>query len=136
MCIIIQTINVTIIIYAINIVSWYSFMLIIVFLRGITIIFMYIRSLATNKIFFNKKTIILIIPITLIFSISIQLYDNSNISMNKISNYTKPNINSIYSIYSNFNSNLVILFILYLLITLIVVVKITINNKGPIKINL
>ena len=111
-------------------------MLIIVFLRGITIIFMYIRSLATNKIFFNKKTIILIIPITLIFSISIQLYDNSNISMNKISNYTKPNINSIYSIYSNFNSNLVILFILYLLITLIVVVKITINNKGPIKINL
>lgn len=121
-----------------NLSSWLSYILIIVFLRGIIVIIIYITSLSSNdplKIRF--KLIIFITPLTT--AVTGYIFINKNQTYINIKNIRTLNnslinhsLNIVYKTY-NINWKITLLLILYLLIVLIVAVKITSLNKGPLR---
>lgn len=126
-----QTINLRIIIFLKKNHSWFSYILFIIFLRGIIIIFVYISSLASNQpLKLNKKTIFIIILSLLLIVFGINF---NFISINTITqiNHLNPFLDSIIKIYENNLSNFTVLLILYLLIVLIIIVNISKKIKLP-----
>ena len=134
--IIIQTLIIRLIIYLFY-SSWFSFILIIIFLRGIMILFSYISALANNKIYFHKTNIyyyILGLRLPLIYNLTYneKLFLKTN--WNRLENNISLQIfKDLYKIYFYNTSTTTIFLILYLLIVLITVTKNVNIAKGPIK---
>jgi len=112
--------------FSYSISSWLAFLIFMIYVRGILVIFSYFVSLTPNQ-----TTNIFYIVLATLFTFSIIL---------TISLTTKINtqLRSIYVTQSNtfyLKSNFPTLFILaiILLITIIIVVKLTINTKGPLR---
>nr|YP_009681598.1 NADH dehydrogenase subunit 6 [Dicyrtomina saundersi]QDO72019.1 NADH dehydrogenase subunit 6 [Dicyrtomina saundersi] len=121
--IIMQTIFICLLVWMINNTSWFSYILFLIFLGGLMVLFIYICSLASNENFKVKINLKFIIPtIILMTAISSQFTSSQEVSM--VKNFYKMMSETTYP-----NSNWNILS----LITLIVVVKITGNNMGPIR---
>lgn len=115
---------------------WIPFILIIVFLRGSIVIFIYITSISSNEtISLEIKFIPLILISSVILLINNNLIFRFNIkNLNPLKNLT--NSNSVELIYKTYNIslNLLTLFIIiYLLLIIIVAVKITILSKTPLR---
>ena len=105
--------------------SWIFYLLILVFLGGVIILIIYIRTLSANEKFSNKNNTNIIFII--IFLLTILL--NSNFINNS---FIFINYNFINHLYSSLNISSTIFLIFYLLITIICVVKLVKFEKGPL----
>ena len=123
-----QTINLRIIIFIKKTHSWFSYILFIIFLRGIIIIFIYIRSLASNQpIKFSNKLIYLFF-FFLLFILNFSYYQTIFINNPEFFN---PFLLRIIKIYEKNIVNFTLILILYLLLVLIVIVNISKKIKFP-----
>lgn len=132
-----NTITVAIVIISYIKTSWFSFILIIVFLSGIIVIFTYVSSLSSNQ--FNPPSnylIISILSLIIFIFILILMYSNT-FYLNTIS--TQPiSFNLVYSpnlhkLYERESALIISILLVYLLITLLVVVKNSSINKAPLR---
>lgn len=126
-----------------NISFWFSYILFLIFLGGILVLFVYVTSLASNEMFkINLLSVLFILPMFLLIVIllSIDPIIIPEQSMFKIALSFKsvpysPDTSLIATIYNYTNINLTIFMVFYLLLTLVVVVKVTHNFFGPLRLS-
>nr|YP_010561837.1 NADH dehydrogenase subunit 6 [Decolopoda australis]UYX57784.1 NADH dehydrogenase subunit 6 [Decolopoda australis] len=119
------TININMIISLILTLSWNSYILIIIFLGGMLVLFIYIASISSNEKF-NKLNKMMLIPL-MIFPTLIFIEIPSLFSINK--NFME----SISSMYMTSMMHFTLFIMVYLIITLLISVKIANNKFGPIR---
>nr|ASY97916.1 NADH dehydrogenase subunit 6 [Pseudocreobotra wahlbergii] len=117
---------------------WFSYVLLLIYLGGMLVLFMYVTSLASNELFFYSHKIfstILFFPIIFFFIYLI----NINHSMNLYENLENslilnmmPN-NFLLKMYNQPINMIMIMIASYLFLTLIAVVKIINIYKGPLR---
>nr|YP_010827570.1 NADH dehydrogenase subunit 6 [Raptrix fusca]WFD61166.1 NADH dehydrogenase subunit 6 [Raptrix fusca] len=117
---------------------WFSYILLLIYLGGMLVLFMYVTSLASNELFLYSNS--MLIPMTMypfilyylyymMIDINSNMYENMEMMYN-ISNYINNFLIKIY----NYPINIItILIASYLFLTLIAVVKIIYIYKGPIR---
>nr|AXI98555.1 NADH dehydrogenase subunit 6 [Pseudoniphargus cupicola] len=135
--IILQTITLAIIINMITMTSWFSFMLVMIYLSGMMVIFIYVSSMASNELFFPNNY--LLAPLFIIFAITTALV--SNYMLGSPSDYTnelnliltKITIFKTMKMYSKPLFIMTILLILYLLLAMIMVSKNSSFSYGPLR---
>jgi len=122
---IIRSIVIGIICMKINL-SWFFYLLVLVFLGGVIVLIIYINTLAINEKFFFYKIKFKYMYV-FIFLFLTQLIIFKNI-------FVKTNYSNIISIslYDSINSLSLVFLILYLLLTLICVVKLVKFEYGPL----
>nr|ADK97564.1 NADH dehydrogenase subunit 6 [Epiperipatus biolleyi] len=119
---------------------WYSYIIILIYLGGLLILFLYITSLASNEKIFLKTswhlkftiiimTLLLVSLTLLVFSDQIQNTDSLQESLQIFSNEN----NSYTSFFSKPVGKITIFLASYLLLCLISVVKICHLIEGPIR---
>lgn len=125
--------------YITIITPWITYILIIVFLRGIIIIFMYISSLTSNEssFYFNFRFFTLIFYRFFLRGI-IYLFINHKSSYlinlnNPVYDFQDITLKFIYKRYSFLFKELTLIIIIYLLVVLIAAVKITGRIKAPLR---
>nr|YP_010875354.1 NADH dehydrogenase subunit 6 [Nycteribia allotopa]WGW15008.1 NADH dehydrogenase subunit 6 [Nycteribia allotopa] len=135
----IQTLIISILSSMMNKNSWFSFILFLIFIGALLILFIYITSLTSNKLFnFSYKMMMIPLIFMLIFMMmnkKLYLWNFINSDMFIMEKYNY--INNFYELIMlfNFPSNMLILMIMmYLLFTLISIMKITKFNKGPFRL--
>nr|ASY98077.1 NADH dehydrogenase subunit 6 [Brunneria borealis] len=117
---------------------WFSYILLLIFLGGMLVLFMYVTSLASNELFYYSNKITFIILITPIILISLN-YININYHMNMYEsmenniNLTTNSINMLLKMYNKPINMITIMIASYLFLTLIAVVKIINIFKGPLR---
>ena len=106
--------------------SWFFFLLILVFLGGVIVLIIYINTLSINEKFFIKNfsfiDSVFIFNLTLIF-----FFFKKNIHIKVNFSGTTPII-----LYENMNFFVLLFLILYLLLTIICVVKLIKFEYGPL----
>lgn len=115
--------------------SWFAYILILVFLRGLIILVIYITSLASNEnIKINWKIIITSFwfSVIIFFTLKIEIKKSST---NRIYFFDSAPFTIIYKTYNKILREISLLLILYLLVVLIAAIKIISLKKGPLKIN-
>nr|YP_009915388.1 NADH dehydrogenase subunit 6 [Palaemon adspersus]QLM01577.1 NADH dehydrogenase subunit 6 [Palaemon adspersus] len=123
--------------------SWFSYILFLIFLGATLVLFIYVASLASNEVFSTTPlmTLTLIVPIGLIplivFSESLMLpskeiLENSFLIYPEEINATQIKLNNMYNPVS---ANLTKVVILYLFLTLIVVVNLSSSFFGPLRMS-
>lgn len=125
-------------IYLLSTASWISYILIIIFLSGIIIIFIYMSRLATNESIKIKSIILIIFVISrplvvIIYYFNINNYKNMNNLRILIETKISPSFKLIYKTYRHLSYEISIIIILYLLIVLIAAVKIALINYLPLR---
>ena len=106
-------------------------------------LFIYVASLASNESFILSPSISLAVLISIFFGVVLMIIDPLIITLKFTIDpsfiYSRDIILSIPSklsfIYNPSTTNITIFIILYLLLTLIVVVKITSNYFGPLRLS-
>jgi NADH-ubiquinone oxidoreductase chain 6 len=126
-----QTILICLIIWVKLKISWFSYILFLIFLGGLIVLFIYITRLASNelintKIDFNFVVITVILIFTTFF---IFLKINPQL-INSIFETQWKTFSFIYSVNIFF---IVVVTIIYLLLTLLIVVKLSNKYDAPIK---
>merc|ERR1739846_2850 len=101
---------------------WFFYLLVLVFLGGVIILIIYIRTLAANEKFIAPKSFNLFAPVFIIF-----IRNNYNYTL-KSSFNTRILIN----LYEYSNRRISIFLITYLLITMVCVVKLVKFERGPL----
>nr|YP_010827557.1 NADH dehydrogenase subunit 6 [Callibia diana]WFD61153.1 NADH dehydrogenase subunit 6 [Callibia diana] len=117
---------------------WFSYILLLIYLGGMLVLFMYITSLASNELFLYTNTMIVpIIMLPIIFTIfqylMINYFNNSNENMELNHNINMYINNFLIKIYNSPINIMTILIATYLFLTLIAVVKIINIFKGPMR---
>merc|ERR1712020_735123 len=105
---------------------WFFYLLILVFLGGVIVLIIYIRTLAANEKFRLPK---FSNPLRFLVLTSIMLI-LPNISRLRFK--SRQSINIVINLYEYSNGRLSIFLILYLLITIVCVVKLVKFEKGPL----
>nr|YP_002117916.1 NADH dehydrogenase subunit 6 [Oedaleus asiaticus]ACA28990.1 NADH dehydrogenase subunit 6 [Oedaleus asiaticus] len=122
---------------------WLSYILLLTFLGGMMVLFIYITSIASNEMFkikFNSINIIL----TMVIILSIMIYNIDKMTfMEMIKNSETMNLNysinfkemsiSLTKLYNNPTLIITITMMIYLFMALLAVVKITNINQGPMR---
>jgi len=112
-------------------ISWFSYVLFLIFLGGLIVLFIYITSLASNELIPLKISNGAII-VLVIFLFSWIIFNSPNIQ--QFFNYQSENIFKTFNFMYRSNSIILTLTtIVYLLLTLIIVVKISNKFDAPIK---
>nr|USN90224.1 NADH dehydrogenase subunit 6 [Mantis religiosa] len=117
---------------------WFSYVLLLIYLGGMLVLFMYVTSLASNEMFFYSNKILftmLLLPLILFFlyymnyNFPMNMYENmeNNLSLSITSN------NFLLKMYNQPINMITILIASYLFLTLIAVVKIINIYKGPLR---
>uniref|UniRef100_UPI003001B318 NADH dehydrogenase subunit 6 n=1 Tax=Phyllothelys werneri TaxID=1661847 RepID=UPI003001B318 len=117
---------------------WFSYILLLIYLGGMLVLFMYITSLASNEMFLYSNMIFFTIGLLPIifsllyyskFNFSMNLYENmeNSLTLNIMSN------NFLLKMYNQPINMITILIATYLFLTLIAVVKIINIYKGPLR---
>ena len=106
--------------------SWFFYLLVLVFLGGVIILIIYIRTLSANEKFFVTNTglpisFLLLLRLILVFYYEYNKTINLRIKSCFISN-----------VYEQSNSSLTLRLIIYLLLTILCVVKLVKFEKGPL----
>nr|YP_010502039.1 NADH dehydrogenase subunit 6 [Tomocerus caputiviolaceus]UXC95413.1 NADH dehydrogenase subunit 6 [Tomocerus caputiviolaceus] len=111
-------------------ISWFSYIMFLIFLGGIMILFIYIASLASNEKFFilPKHSFNQILFMSTMMMISLVTVNSQINKMNKME-FSEM----VFKIYSNSLMNMTLFTIFYLIFTLIVVVKMTSLLDGPLR---
>nr|YP_009740846.1 NADH dehydrogenase subunit 6 [Atractomorpha psittacina]YP_010987353.1 NADH dehydrogenase subunit 6 [Atractomorpha lata]QID03860.1 NADH dehydrogenase subunit 6 [Atractomorpha psittacina]WOL43054.1 NADH dehydrogenase subunit 6 [Atractomorpha lata] len=122
---------------------WISYILILTFLGGMLVIFVYISSIASNELFnlnLNKTMMFGFITMSIFMSLIIveyimisDIFKNKETSSMNLSIDIMESTSSLTKIYNYPSFMITIMMMVYLLLTLIVVVYITNINKGPIR---
>uniref|UniRef100_UPI00300254EE NADH dehydrogenase subunit 6 n=1 Tax=Theopompa maculosa TaxID=2909580 RepID=UPI00300254EE len=117
---------------------WFSYILLLIYLGGMLVLFMYVTSIASNELFLysNKNLLIFfIIPLMLIMLNIINVLVPMNLFEN-LENYLSmsswPNI-YLLKMYNHPINIITIMIASYLFLVLIAVVKIISIYKGPIR---
>lgn len=114
-------------IFCIELSSWYSFLLFLIYVGGILVIFAYFTATSPNQYNDGNKKTFLIIPILFITLISrILIINKSIVSINTQSD-------QLIIIFTNPNIYTLIIITLILLITIVIVVKLSSRSKGPLR---
>nr|ASY98584.1 NADH dehydrogenase subunit 6 [Camelomantis moultoni] len=133
-----QTIFISLISGYMSLSFWFSYVLILIYLGGMLVLFMYITSLASNEMFlYSNKIFLIIIFLPLIFMLNyyfnlmypMYLYENMENSL--VLNLTSNNF--LLKMYNQPINMITILIASYLFLTLIAVVKIISIYKGPLR---
>lgn len=112
-------------IFSITLSSWYSFLIFLIYVRGILVIFAYFAATTPNQPISIKPTLINIILISIpvfIFSLKRKHFP-----------IIKPIEIQLSHIYEAQNGFILIFITLILLLTIIIVVKLTKHSRGPIR---
>ena len=108
--------------------SWFFYLIVLVFLGGVIILIIYIRTLAANEKFrrisINYNTIGIILIVRL-FILVVLKYKN-------ILQFIRRNNTAVGIIYEASNFSLLLFLITYLLLTLVCVVKLVKFESGPL----
>nr|ASM82758.1 NADH dehydrogenase subunit 6 [Hestiasula sp. FS-2017] len=133
-----QTILLSLISGFMSVSFWFSYVLLLIYLGGMLVLFMYVTSLASNEMFFYSNKIFLMIIITPFIFLFIY-YFNFHYSLNSYENMennlllnTSTN-NSFLKMYNQPINIITILIASYLFLTLIAVIKIINIYKGPLR---
>nr|ASY98667.1 NADH dehydrogenase subunit 6 [Polyspilota griffinii] len=117
---------------------WFSYVLLLIYLGGMLVLFMYVTSLASNEMFFYSNKIlftIIFLPLTflLIYYINMSYFSNlyENMENSIILNMTSNNF--LLKMYNQPINMMTILIASYLFLTLIAVVKIINIYNGPLR---
>nr|YP_010554695.1 NADH dehydrogenase subunit 6 [Hydropsyche simulata]UYO79328.1 NADH dehydrogenase subunit 6 [Hydropsyche simulata] len=117
---------------------WLSYILYLIMLGGILILFMYMCSIASNKIIqFNTNLFLYMILIFFITFMFIYKFKWINLNLLMINNHNFFFSNEMFSmskIYNNYTYKITIMLIIYLFILLLMVTMFTNSNKGPLRI--
>lgn len=122
---------------------WFLYLLILIFIGGILVLFIYVTTIFPNeKFIFNQSKIIITIRIIFFYIIilfSIKYFFNLNLPYNRlINNYITINENiqlkTTIKIFISQSNLLIILIVNYLFYCIIVVIKIVNFFKGPLRI--
>nr|ASM82706.1 NADH dehydrogenase subunit 6 [Ceratomantis saussurii] len=133
-----QTIFICMITGFMSLSFWFSYILILIYLGGMLVLFMYITSLASNEMFFYSNNIIFMM-VLLFMTFSLIYYMNLNYPMNLYENMENSTIsnpmfnNFLLKMYNQSINMITILIAAYLFLTLIAVVKIINIFKGPLR---
>jgi len=132
---IIQTTLISLIIYFLTQFPWFSYTLILVFLGGILILFIYISNIASNEIFKpNLKIFIPLLRAPFITFLVKNFPQNYRKERNNIEAFDFSNL-IVLKPYSDSILPVTILIALYIILTLLAVVKISKIAQGPLRIN-
>nr|AXI98776.1 NADH dehydrogenase subunit 6 [Pseudoniphargus sp. 2-Canaries] len=137
MMIISQTINLAIITALFTMSSWFSFMLLMIYLSGMMIIFIYVSSMASNELFYTNIKMLpsMLLGLTIITSIYLSWHSflpSDSMSMLDL-NLLQVSVFKTMKMYSKSLFMMTILLIIYLLMTMIVVVKNSSFSEGPMR---
>nr|ASY98475.1 NADH dehydrogenase subunit 6 [Tarachomantis alaotrana] len=133
-----QTISMCLISGFMSLSFWFSYVLLLIYLGGMLVLFMYVTSLASNEMFFYSNKILMTIglmPLMFLliyymnFTYPMNLYENMENSL--ILNMTSNNF--LLKMYNQPINMITILIASYLFLTLIAVVKIINIEKGPLR---
>ena len=131
---IIQCLFISLIIHRITHFPWFSYTLILVFLGGILILFMYISNIASNEIFKpNLKILIPLVVIPLITFFITKPKQNFSSESKVLENDQFSNL----IIFKPFSLSIIpvtLLMASYIILTLLTVVKIRKINQGPLRV--
>lgn len=111
----------------------FSYIIIIIILRGILVLFIYISNVASNEKFYitsKNSLLILLIPLLIIKQDSI-IYNLHNYKTNSTIKYDIST--SLRKLFSSETVPLIIIIVLYLLFTIIVISSIVNIHEGPIR---
>nr|QDP18133.1 NADH dehydrogenase subunit 6 [Algete brunneri] len=122
---------------------WLSYILLLTFMGGMLVLFIYITSIASNEMFYLKSSnmfISCIIMIMLLITLMIiepmlmpDIMKNSDThSLNLFIDLREMSM-SLIKIYNNPTFLVTLMMMIYLFLTLLVVIKITNINQGPIR---
>ena len=120
--------------FKITSLSWFSYLFIIVFLRGIIVIFIYVSALASNQ--FVSPGLLKIFISTIIITLPIPTLNQINLieTFTNISNtLIQPSSDQMLTIYTTPGGLITTSLILILLLSLTVIIKISKNNKLPLR---
>nr|YP_010602083.1 NADH dehydrogenase subunit 6 [Ocellarnaca nigra]WAM61712.1 NADH dehydrogenase subunit 6 [Ocellarnaca nigra] len=124
---------------------WFSYILLLVFLGGMLVLFIYITSLASNEmlslpiktIFITLLTTLLILSISWLLDSSFTNITSMNLDMlpnnSNNSNYWSETFLSLMKLYNNPTNLNTLMLVMYLFLTLIAIVKITNIFYGPLR---
>nr|ASY97934.1 NADH dehydrogenase subunit 6 [Mesopteryx alata]QXF68501.1 NADH dehydrogenase subunit 6 [Mesopteryx alata] len=117
---------------------WFSYILLLIYLGGMLVLFMYVTSLASNEMFFYSNKIffsIISLPLIFFFIYIIHPLYFMNSYENLENSYTLSMIpnNFLLKMYNKPVNMMTILIASYLFLTLIAVVKIINIYKGPLR---
>nr|YP_010554669.1 NADH dehydrogenase subunit 6 [Ceratopsyche gautamittra]UYO79302.1 NADH dehydrogenase subunit 6 [Ceratopsyche gautamittra] len=117
---------------------WLSYILYLIMLGGILILFMYLCSIASNKIIqFNFYILIysiLIFFMMLFFFLQIKWNNLNMMTINNLNFFFSNEMFSMSKMYNNFTFKITIILIIYLFILLLMVTIFTNSTQGPLRI--
>jgi len=105
---------------------WFFYLLVLVFLGGVIILIIYIRTLAANEKFLMPGSFNYLLPIIIIL-FRVFILNNYNYAIK-----SSLNIRIVINLYEYSNRRLSIFLITYLLITIVCVVKLVKFERGPL----
>jgi len=108
--------------------SWFFYLIILVFLGGVIILIIYIRTLAANE----KFSLLNIRSRKVIFFLFLRLLLTVFIKHKNIFNFVRLNNTAVGILYESSNFTLLLFLIIYLLLTLVCVVKLVKFESGPL----
>nr|YP_009159614.1 NADH dehydrogenase subunit 6 [Metanephrops thomsoni]AKQ49248.1 NADH dehydrogenase subunit 6 [Metanephrops thomsoni] len=145
LCLVVQTVMISITAGLNNSSFWFSYILFLIFLGAMLVLFIYVASLASNEPFkFSSLALMAFISFTALslclILIKDPLYMTSDVnvlSSSLCSALFTPNLTQslISAIYSNPTMSFTLFMVLYLLLTLIVVVKIMTMYSSPLRLS-
>jgi len=125
--IVIIVISVIIGVYILNLVySWFFYLLILVFLGGVIVLIIYIRTLSANEKF---SPMVVTLPLFVLLALIMSITSNS-LTQSFSNRVTSRSF--ISQLYQHKNARLLLFLIVYLLITLVCVVKLVKYEEGPL----
>nr|ASY98050.1 NADH dehydrogenase subunit 6 [Idolomorpha lateralis] len=117
---------------------WFSYVLLLIYLGGMLVLFMYVTSLASNEMFFYSNKILAVIiflPMMFMLIYYMKPYHFMN-SLENLENSLLLNItnnNFLLKMYNYPINMITIMIATYLFLTLIAIVKIINIYKGPLR---
>nr|YP_009945223.1 NADH dehydrogenase subunit 6 [Pliacanthopus bimaculatus]ASY97909.1 NADH dehydrogenase subunit 6 [Miromantis yunnanensis]QOE17730.1 NADH dehydrogenase subunit 6 [Pliacanthopus bimaculatus] len=117
---------------------WFSYILLLIYLGGMLILFMYVTSLASNEMFSYSNKIFLslyLLPLIYLFLILSEPFFHMSLfeNMESTTNLNMYSSSFLLKLYNQPMNNMTILVASYLFLTLIAVVKMITIHKGPLR---
>nr|YP_009469754.1 NADH dehydrogenase subunit 6 [Sceptuchus simplex]AVE15709.1 NADH dehydrogenase subunit 6 [Sceptuchus simplex] len=133
-----QAISMCLISGSMSLSFWFSYVLLLIYLGGMLVLFMYVTSLASNEMFNYSNKIFLtffLLPFIILFLYFMNIQSPMNLQENMESNinFNICSNSFLLKMYNQPMNNLTIMIATYLFLTLIAVVKMISIFKGPLR---
>nr|AVE15618.1 NADH dehydrogenase subunit 6 [Caliris sp. JZ-2017] len=134
-----QTILFSLIMGLMSLSFWFSYILLLIYLGGMLVLFMYVTSLASNEMFYYSNWIMFTTfgifggMMVTFFMLNPNYNFNTYENLNNYLNLKYSSYHFLLKMYNYPMNNMTIMMVLYLFLTLIAVVKIIDINTGPLR---